>query len=367
MANLIDRIASVFRREAAPGTAGADADRTTMEEMPHPTLPGELARQMGAETERIRMVQVCREMYKTDPRARRIVSTLARDAVRGGFTLKVKNNARAQEAGDGLAARLGLSSALVKWIRQGVRDGDLFLELGVNEAREIAKVTRKPTLQMHRASNAADGFDEPRMAFWWADQMWAGIGALGTAAPLDAVWFAEWQIVHARWDHDDESRYGTPLFGSATGQFKRMSAGEVDIAVRRKTRAGMKYIHQFPAGTSGENIEKYKQINKAAIDDPFAAVADFFGTADIHAVQGDARLQEIADVLHHIRTWWTASPVPMSLIGYGQDLNRDVLEKQKEQYDEELDPITQWVEDEILKPLLERQWLLAGILPEGLS
>jgi hypothetical protein len=72
-------------------------------------------------------------------------------------------------------------------------------------------------------------------------------------------------------------------------------------------------------------------------------------------------------VMHHIRTWWLASPVAMSLLGYGQDLNRDVLEKQSEQYQRALEGLTAWPEVEIVKPLLERQWLLKGIVPEGLG
>ncbi len=78
-------------------------------------------------------------------------------------------------------------------------------------------------------------------------------------------------------------------------------------------------------------------------------------------------LEAIGDVMHHVRTWWLASPVPMSLLGYGQDLNRDVLEAQKEQYDRALESLTQWVEAQFVKPLLERQWLLQGILPASLT
>jgi hypothetical protein len=130
----------------------------------------------------------------------------------------------------------------------------------------------------------------------------------------------------------------------------------------------MKYVHVLE-GADAAQLKAYKEMNKDALNDPFAAVADYFmnKAGGITAVQGDARLQEIADVVHHIDSWWTASPVPKSLIGYGLDLNRDVLEKQKEQYDEEMDPISQWVEDEIIAPLLTREWLLNGILPEGLT
>jgi len=143
--------------------------------------------------------------------------------------------------------------------------------------------------------------------------------------------------------------------------------GERDIAVRRKTRAGMKYNHKFPAGTDEKVIKAYREINKAALDNPWAAVADFFGTTEIEVVQGDARLAEIDDVEHHIRTWWLASPAPMSLLGYGQDLNRDVLEKQKEQYDEALPVLQAWVTDQLVRPLLELEWLLHGIWPEHLE
>jgi len=352
--SLIDRFTKFFARDAKP-------EPTTSDEIRQSVSPYDLARKMKSDTDRRQVILTCREMYKSDPRARRVVSTLARDAIRGGFTVKVDDE-RAGEAASALIRRLKLSSRLVDWIRLTLRDGDTFLELGVNGRGEIAQVTRKPTLAMRRASNLVDDFDDPRRAFWISDASWTMV-----EPPADAVWFAQWQIVHARWDHDEDSRYGVPLFSSATGPYKRVKEGEVDIAIRRKTRAGMKYVHKFPPGTDGSVVDAYMVRNKDALDNPFAAVADFFGTVEISAVQGDARLQEIADVMHHLRTWWTASPTPMSLVGYGQDLNRDVLREQKDQYDEELDPITQWVEDDLLAPLLERQWLLLGMWPDSLN
>jgi hypothetical protein len=142
----------------------------------------------------------------------------------------------------------------------------------------------------------------------------------------------------------------------------------LDIAIRRKTRAGMKFLHVLD-GAAPEDIEAYKAQNKDALNNPFAAVADFFSNraGSISAIQGDANLAQIEDVMHHIRTWWVASPVPMSLLGYGQDLNRDVLEEQNLQYERSLIQVTQWVEDQIVRPLLEREWLLNGILADGLE
>src|SRR3989304_546735 len=57
-----------------------------------------------------------------------------------------------------------------------------------------------------------------------------------------------------------------------------------------------------------------------------------------------------------------AFDVPMELVAYGEGLNRDILGEKKDEYDESLDDGREWVTEEFLKPLLERQWLLKGIL-----
>jgi hypothetical protein len=360
---LIDRIAGLFRQvETKPA-------RTTDAEMPAPGRgPLDLAGDYRAASDRRSVVKACRVMYESDPRGEAVISTLARDIVRGGFEVTFDEGAgapaRAQEEAkqiaDDLVKRLDLSQRLDDWVRLSLRDGDSFLELSVDENLDIAAVTRKPTLEVRRNSNSRDGFDDPRRAFWQGDQWQVDPTA-------DAVWFAQWQMIHARWAHDEGSRYGKPLFASATKPFKRMTEGETDIAVRRKTRAGMKYLHQFPQGTDRAVIEEYKLLNRDSIENPLAAIADFFGTVDIKTIAGDAQLGQIDDVMHHIRTWFLVSPVAMSLLGYGQDLNRDVLEKQSEQYQRALEGLTAWPEVEIVKPLIERQWLLKGIVPEGLG
>ena len=155
---------------------------------------------------------------------------------------------------------------------------------------------------------------------------------------------------------------------SARGAWKRIREGEIDVAVRRKTRAGIKYVHKLKGATEAD-IERYKERNKAALGDKFAAAADFFMNDEggIDVVQGDGNLSEIEDIRHHIHTWFLASPVPMSVLGYGQDINYSVVEHQKQQYDETLEEVRKWVAEQFVKPLLELAWLLAGILPETLD
>ena len=307
-------------------------------------------------------------MYEEDTRAQGGVDTLAADSVKGGFELRVDGR-RAKEAqtiANDLLTRIGFWENIEEWVRETLNDGDTFLELGANRQGDIVEVTRKPTLEIHRWTDEYDRFIDPSRAFFWTDMYWNGGFTLDP--PANAVYFAEWQMLHARGGKRANSRYGRPLFGSARKAYKRMQEGELDIAIRRKTRAGMKYVHSLEDASEAD-IQAYQTRNKAALNDPFAAVADFFSNkrTNIQSIQGDARLSEIDDVLHHIRTWWVAAPVPMSLLGYGQDLNRDVLDEQKQQYDSRKEAQSAWVTAQFVKPLVERQWLLKGILPESLN
>jgi hypothetical protein len=223
-------------------------------------------------------------------------------------------------------------------------------------------------LEVIRRTDEFDQFFDPAAAFAWADNVLLSVDVLTNQLPPGATVFAEWQIVHVRYSHDEDSRYGAPLFAAARKPYKRMTEGEFDIAIRRKTRAGMKYVHALK-DASETDIEAYRTRNQDVLDDPFAAVADYFSNKDttVSSIQGDAHLSEIEDVLHHIRTWWIASPVPMSLLGYGQDLNRDVLDEQQKQYKVACEELSRWASEQIVKPLIERQWLLLGIWPDSLE
>jgi len=44
-----------------------------------------------------------------------------------------------------------------------------------------------------------------------------------------------------------------------------------------------------------------------------------------------------------------------------------VLDDQKKQYDRTLDAVCQWIDKEIIQPLIELQWLLKGIWPGALK
>jgi hypothetical protein len=231
----------------------------------------------------------------------------------------------------------------------------------VDDSLLISDVTRKPTLRVHRNSNQADKFDNPERAFWMAGETY-----MLTEPPKDAIWFPVWKMIHARWNHDEEQRYGEPTMKSARKQFKYVEDGELNVAVRRKI-GGAQLRHHVVEGSDAD-VKKYKEDNQASLG-KLAAVIDFFSnkTGGMTVHDGDGNLDKIADVQHHIATMFTASDVPMELIAYGGDLNRDILGEKKEQYAEILNQGREWTTIEIIQPLLERQWLMQGILPQSVD
>ena len=356
---LRDRIYQIFNRQKQ-----TDQPRVLLTTLP-PEKPSqnamELSEKFKAETERKAIIEQCRLMYKTDLRIMKSFRMLAQDTLKGGFSVKT-GDAQAQAVADALFTRLGLNQKLERYVRLSPRDGDTFLQVVIDENLDIVSLTRKPTLEMHRNTDEADQFSDPARAFWMAEDLYWGI-----EPPRDATWFAQWEIIHARWEWDEESRYGTPMFASGTGTFKKVTEGEIDISVRRKVRAGMRYHHVVEG--SKADVETYKEINRTAINNPNAASMDYFSNkpGGITAIQGDANMDQIADIKHHIATLFAGSDVPMELVAYGEGLNRDILGDKREEYEEILRQVREWTIEEILKPLLELQWLLKGVYPDGLK
>jgi hypothetical protein len=200
MATILDRFTALWgrRNTALPVVTAPEVK---------PTAPATVT--FTAQRDRRSKITDSRDMVAEDPRPKQALATLARDATKGGFTLQISGPRadQAQAAADALFARVKLPTRIDDWARLTFRDGDTFLELGVAANGEVVEITRKPTLEMYRWSDDFDRFYDPAAAFYWTDRP-----TFNDVPPADATFFPEWQIIHARWDRDEGSRYGTPMF-----------------------------------------------------------------------------------------------------------------------------------------------------------
>ncbi|MCL5292813.1 MAG: portal protein, partial [Actinobacteria bacterium] len=327
-----------------------------------------LAQRFKVDQDRLTILKEVNEMYHSDDRAKAIIDNTSEDATYGGFEVTVAEaeGGRTEEAQQILNDTRKLFGGLVGWAKKGLIEGDLFLQVVVADS-DVVELIRMPASTMRRNSNDKDKFDDPLKAYAQVDPLSGAAYALEINLAQVDSWFAEWQVTHARWNHLG-GRYGNSLFRSSRGSYKKAREGETDMAIRRKTRAGIKYVHELEDASEAE-LEAYKERNKDTLKNPFAAIADFFTNkkTKITAIQGDAKLDQIKDVEHHINTMFVSSPIPKSLVGYGESINRDVLDKQEAQYLRRLESVADWVNEQIIKPVLDLQLLLKGILPESVS
>jgi hypothetical protein len=112
---------------------------------------------------------------------------------------------------------------------------------------------------------------------------------------------------------------------------------EEDLVVRRRQRAPLRMAHVLEGATQ-EELESYRAGHEAEAGE---ITTDFYlnRKGSVSALQGDANLDQIADVAHLLDTFFSGAPAPKGLFGYAGDLQRDILEDLKRDYFEEIDAL----------------------------
>jgi hypothetical protein len=303
-----------------------------------------------------------RNMYAGDGRIKASIQMMARDMAKQSLEINVKNSARGEKIANALIKRIKLSQYLTEWCRTALIDGDVFLWLKHN-GNNIVEIQKMPTFYISKNVDEFMQFPDKSAAYSLTE-----IKGIYTSAKVIRN-FNAFEMVHAQWDFDSNRIYGIPLFMSSVNPFVRAIDGENDMYVKRRTRAGARYLHNLE-GASEPALEAYKTAHKDLLSNPLVAISDFFTNVkgSIQLIEPQTRFDDIADVKHHIETFLTSSPVPSSLIGYGSDVSRDVLIAQQLAYALNVDHLTEtWMLPQIVLPLLEREWLLNGLLPENME
>lgn len=298
-----------------------------------------------------------REMDRLDGRVKRIHSRLARDVVKGGlvFTQVAPRRSLLTEW-EAFARRLQLHR--VEKLKSDARglamEGNLPLQWVIDDAMNVVAAVRMPSETI--LPNVDDGgrFKDVKDAFWQIDVM---TGTKLTGFPL-------WQLFLCRFDpdsFDDVGAMGRPFLDASRDVWRKLRMTEEDLVIRRRQRAPLRLSHVLE-GANQIDLDAYKAEVEA---DKGEITTDFYSNkkGSVTAVQGDATLGDIGDVVHLLDTFFAGSPLPKGLMGYTDSLARDILEDLKRDYYEEVDVF----QDTLAFAYAEGfrlQLLLKGIVPD---
>ena len=164
------------------------------------------------------------------------------------------------------------------------------------------------------------------------------VSTSGTAYGRQAVTASLWQLSLCRLDadsFDDQGALGRPFLDASRDVWRKLRMTEEDLVIRRRHRAPLRMAHVLE-GATGDELQTYQDRVEA---EKGQITTDFYMNrkGGVSAVQGDAALGEIGDVVHLLDTFFSGSPFPKGLMGYTDGMARDILEDLKRDYYEEVD------------------------------
>lgn len=274
-----------------------------------------------------------RDMDRRDGRVKQIHSRVARDTIRGGLVMTMPRERTAlRREWDAYQRRLQLNRVekLKSDARGLVMEGNLPLQFVLDEALQVVAGVRMPS-ETIRPEVGQDGrFKDVRQAYSQINMISGAVEAT----------FALWQLHLARLDpdnFDDLGSMGRPFLDAGRGVWRKLDMTEEDLVIRRRTRAPLRMAHVLE-GASKEDIEAYRASVES---DKGEITTDFYlnRKGSVSAVQGDASLSDIEDVVHLMSTFFAGGPVSGAMLGYTSGVARDILEDLRRTYFEQIDEL----------------------------
>lgn len=272
-----------------------------------------------------------REMDRLDGRVKRIHARIARDAVKGGLVLtQTRDNPRIRAEWEAFVDRLQLRNPqkLKSDARGLAMEGNLPLQWVLDGALNVVAGVRMPSETLLPNVGDDGRFKDAAEAYHQID--------LTTGGKIAT--FPLWQLSLCRLDadsFDDQGALGRPFLDASRDVWRKLRMTEEDLVIRRRHRAPLRLAHVLE-GASADDLQTYRDAVEA---EKGAITTDFYMNrkGGVTAVQGDAALGEIGDVVHLLDTFFSGSPFPKGLMGYTDGMARDILEDLKRDYYEEVD------------------------------
>ena len=321
-----EKVRGLFPAAQATGTTEVGYRPTPEDQVKY------LYRQLWVDPDLRQAILDIREMDRADGRVRRIHARVARDAIKGGLVFtQPQGNDKLKTEWNEFRRRLQLDRVekLKSHARGLVMEGNLPLQIVVGEGMKVMDIVRMPSETILPKVSTNGRFTDVRQAYAQFDIL--------TGA--ETAQFALWQMIHVRFDpdnFDDMGSLGRPFLDASRETWKKLRMTEQDLVIRRRMRAPLRMAHVLE-GASPDDLNTYRaQVEK---DQAEGVTTDYYlnKKGGITAVQGDAALGEIGDVVHLLDTFFAGSPLPKGLMGYIDGMARDILEDLKRDYYEEVD------------------------------
>jgi len=301
-----------------------------------------------------------RHMDAADGRVKKIHGRMARTATKGGLKIKIiDGNKRINSLWMDFARRTQLneSSKLQSDAKAIAMEGNLPLQVVLDGTKQIARLIRMPTETIRAVVDGSGTFKDLTRAYEQIENYSGKIRAR----------FALWQLIVARLDplnYDDMGCFGRPYLDSSREVWKKLCMTETDLVIRRRHRAPLRTSHILE-GVSEPELALYKQKIEG---DQNHISTNYYSNkkGGVTAIQGDANLDQIADVSHLLDTFFSGGPAPKGLFGYPGDLNRDILEDLKKDYFEEIDAL-QDIQSNAYEQAFRLDLLFKGINPNSVD
>jgi hypothetical protein len=177
--------------------------------------------------------------------------------------------------------------------------------------------------------------------------------------------YARWEVAHFPWKKT--GNYGRSVLGASRLAFERQWQKEADMTTARHERAYPRVAHRYNANTTPAQLREIRnEAERDRLKRGRGVATDIYSTAeelDLHD-PANAALGNIADVEYGERILLTAGRTPKGFLGgYGEAVNRAVLEKQEEAFIRVLSKINGII-SRGYREVFETALLLQGILPD---
>jgi len=238
-----------------------------------------------------------------------------------------------------------------------VMEGNLPLQWVLDKQNQVIQGIRMPTETIRPNVGANGTFTSINNAYSQID----------ITAGKEIAQFALWQLSLVRLtpdNFDDKGSLGRPYLDATRGTWQQLRMTEEDLVIRRRQRAPLRTSHVLEGATNPELEEYRESLENEQQDITSNYISNRKG--GVTPIQGDANLDQIADVSYLLDTFFAGSPAPKGLFGYVGDLNRDILEDLKKDYYEEIDAL-QDTQAEAYAHGFNLDLLLQGINPQDIN